>query len=175
MPNYFPPHTHGPSGATFRGELVQLVRPGGKLVGYRTRHSRSPLNTHPIHTVTTQYAFKSRQVRRDTICSDMLPHAIFPGPDIKSDDGLPTWRYHPTKNFTTVGKGDGREDGELALKLAPNWPAPSREIATRNAAPRQSKNTSTYNQILSKYPHDSLTPKKPGFRLQIAKFHWNPF
>ena len=46
-----------------------------------TRHSRSPLNTHPIHTVTTQYAFKSRQVRRDTICSDMLPHAIFPGPD----------------------------------------------------------------------------------------------
>ena len=140
-----------------------------------TRHSRSPLNTHPIHTVTTQYAFKSRQVRRDTICSDMLPHAIFPGPDIKSDDGLPTWRYHPTKNFTTVGKGDGREDGELALKLTPNWPAPSREIATRNAAPRQSKNTSTYNQILSKYPHDSLTPKKPGFRLRIVKFHWNPF
>ena len=33
----------------------------------------------------------------------MLPHAIFPGPDIKSDDDLPTWGYHPTKNFTTVG------------------------------------------------------------------------
>ena len=67
-------------------------------------------------------------------------------------------------------KGDGREDGELALKLAPNWPAPSREIATRNAAPRQSQNTSTYNQILSKYPHDSLTPKTPGFDSESSNF-----
>ena len=59
---------------------------------------------------------------------------------------------------------------ELALKLAPNWPAPSREIATRNAAPRQSQNTSTYNQILSKYPHDSLTPKNPDFDSESSNF-----
>ena len=32
------------------------------------------------------------------------------------------------------------------------------------------KNASTYNQILSKYPHDSLTPKTPGFDSESSNF-----